>query len=188
MRYSWIRWGLTAIVILSATFIGQRVMTHIQQNASRAPAQPTDRNQADAWIKDFTYQQSQSGSAKWEVLAERAQVFNDKHLANLENVEVHLFGEGDKEMTVVAEQGTIDTATNNFNLRNQEDMITVHFANGFTILSDHLQWVEASHNIKTQAPVIIHGHGLTITGTGLVGSLDDENFKILDNVRAEVSS
>ena len=188
MRPHWIRWGLTAIVILLATFVGQRVVTHMQARAPHLPDTPTDRNPADAWIKGFTYRQTQSGTARWEVVAERAQVFNAQHLAHLENVQVHLFREGDEEMTVEAEQGTINTVTNNFDLRNQEDMITVHFASGYTILSDHLQWVEASHEIKTRTPVVIRGHGITITGTGLVGNLDEEAFKILENVRAEVSS
>ena len=122
------------------------------------------------------------------MVAERAQVFNEQNLAHLENVKVHLFKQGDKDMTVEAEQGMINTVTNNFDLRNQEEMITVNFASGYTVLSDNLQWVEASHEIKTRAPVVIRGHGITITGTGLVGNLDEEAFKILDNVRAEVSS
>ena len=181
------RWVLTLLIIGMAGFIGYRVFTHMRSQETLSSSLPNETSPADAWIKGFTYRQTQSGVAKWEVVAERAKVFEDQHHAQLENVTVHLFGKEGKEMTVEAEQGTIDTKSNNFDLQNQEDSIVVRLANGYTILSKHLGWVEASNQIKTQTPVTIKGKNVVITGRGLVGNLDDEEFKILHNVRAEVS-
>ena len=181
------RWVLTLLILGMALFIGYRVFTHMRAQESLSSSLPIDTNPADAWIKGFTYRQTQSGVAKWEVVAERAKVFEDQHRAQLENVTVHLFGKEGKEMTVEAEQGTIDTETNNFDLQNQEDSIVVRLENGYTILSKHLQWVEASNQIKTQTSVTIKGQGVVITGRGLVGNLDDEEFRLLHNVRAQVS-
>ena len=181
------RWVLTLLILGMAVFIGHRVFTHMRAQESLSTALPKDTNPADAWIQGFTYRQTQSGVAKWEVVAERAKVFEDQHRAQLEDVTVHLFGKEGKEMTVEAEEGTIDTKTNNFELQNQEDNIVVRLASGHTILSRQLQWVEASNQIKTQTPVTIKGQGVVITGKGLVGNLDEEEFRILQNVRAEVS-
>ncbi len=91
-------------------------------------------------------------------------------------------------MILRADQGTIDTDTNDFKLTNREDDITVQLANGFTILTPQLSWGDARQEIRTPTPVIIRGNGLTITGTGLVGNLEKEEFTILDDVRVEVSS
>jgi len=148
----------------------------------------TDSRSADAWIQGFTYRQTQSGVVKWEVVAKRAQVFEAEHRAQLEDVTVHLFGKVDKQMTVEAELGTINTKTKDIDLQNQKDFLAVRLANGYTIFSKHLQWKESSHQVISQTPVVIKGNGLTVTGTGLVGNIDTEEFQILSDVRVEVSS
>ena len=183
-----IRWGLTVLLIVMAVFIGHRVYTHMQTKEPPSAHSSKDTQPADAWIQGFTYRQTQSGVAKWEVVAKRAQVFEAEDRARLEDVTVHLFGKKDKQMTVEAEEGTINTKTKNIDLRNQKDFLAVRLSNGYTIFSKHLQWKESSHQVKSQTPVIITGKGLTVTGTGLVGNIDDEEFQILSNVRAEVSS
>ncbi|GJL50296.1 LPS export ABC transporter periplasmic protein LptC [Candidatus Nitrospira salsa] len=190
MGHYWVRWMLTSIVILMGIFIVHRVVTHMEERASQASVQTTEASPADAWIDGFTYRQTQSGKTKWKVAAERAQVFESEHRANLETVHVELLGnQSDKqEMTVDAEKGTIDTATNNFDLDNEKEMMAVHLASGYTIYSTHLTWIEASRKITTQTPVVIRGHGLTITGIGLVGTIDNEEFKVLQDVQVEVSS
>ena len=188
MGSSKIRWGFTFLLLVMAMFIGHRVYTHMQ--AQTPPSSPSSSGSpsADAWIQGFTYRQTQSGVAKWEVVAKRAQVFQAEHRAQLEDVTIHLFGEKNKQMTVEAEQGTINTKTKNIDLQNQEDFLTVRLSNGYTIFSKHLQWRESSHQIQSQTPVMIKGRGLTITGTGLVGNIDEEEFQILHDVRVEISS
>ena len=159
----------------------------MQARVSERSLIPEDIQPADAWITGFTYRQTQAGSAKWEVVAERAQVFEAQHVAYLEQLKVHMYGEENREMTVTADEGTIDTATNNFDLKNRNDLVSIELANGFTVLSNQFRWRESSRQIKSQDHVVIRGPGLTITGTGLEGNLDQENFKILKNVRAEIS-
>jgi LPS export ABC transporter protein LptC len=169
-------------------FIGYRVWTHMQTKIPPSTHSSTDRRPADAWIQGFTYRQTQSGVVKWEVVAKRAKVFEAEHRAQLEDVRVHLFGKVDKQMTVEAELGTINTKTKDIDLQNKNDFMAVQLANGYTIFSKHLQWKESSHQVKSQTPVVIKGKGLTVTGTGLVGNIDEEEFQILSDVRAEVSS
>ncbi len=185
-----IRLALTSIVVLMGIFIVHRVITHMEGRSQQTSIDSSDEKPADAWINGFTYRQTQSGKTKWKVIAERAQVFEDQHIAKLEAVQVLLLGENEEkqEMTVNAEKGKIDTATNNFDLDNEKEMMAVHLASGYTIFSNHLTWVEAARKITTQTPVIIRGHGLTITGDGLVGMIDNEEFKVLRNVQVEVSS
>ncbi|MCA9473568.1 MAG: LPS export ABC transporter periplasmic protein LptC [Nitrospirales bacterium] len=190
MKRSWGRWVLTSVVVAMSVFIIYRVVLHMEDRASQASIESSDEKPADAWINGFTYRQTQAGKTKWKVIAERAQVFESQHRANLEDVEVQLLGEktGTTEMTVQAEKGTIDTATNNFDLDNEKDMMAVKLASGYTIFSTHLTWTEASRKITTQRPVVIRGHGLTITGKGLIGTIDNEEFQVLQDVQVELSS
>ena len=160
----------------------------MQNQTPPAAYSSADRQPADAGIQGFKYRQTQSGMTKWEVVAKRAQIFETEHRAQLEDVTIHLFGKEDKQMTVEAEQGTINTKTKNIELHNQKDFLAVRLANGYTIFSKQLQWMESSHQIQSQTPVMIKGQGLTITGTGLVGNIDEEKFQILNDVRVEVSS
>ena len=183
-----IRWGLTFLVLIMAIFIGYRVYTHMEKTPPPTLHSSTEIRPADAWIKGFTYRQTQAGVAKWEVVAKRARIVQAEHRAQLEDVTVHLFENEDKQMTVEADEGTINTKTKNIVLQNQKDFLSVRLNNGYTIYSKQLQWKESSRQVKSPTPVVITGKGLTVTGTGLVGNVDEQEFQILSNVRAEVSS
>ncbi len=188
MRSQKVRWGLTFLILIMAVFIGHRVYTHMEKTAPPAVHSSTEIRPADAWIQGFTYRQTQAGVAKWEVLAKRARVIQAANQAFLEEVTVHLFEKDEPQMTVEADRGTINTKSKNIDLTNQKDFLSVRLNNGYTIYSKHLQWDESSREVKSGTPVVIKGKGLTVTGTGLVGNVDEQEFQILSNVRAEVSS
>ncbi|RMH32037.1 MAG: LPS export ABC transporter periplasmic protein LptC [Nitrospirae bacterium] len=185
MSLSWVQWGLTALVLVLLAFVGYQVNHHRQvqpaQSVSSGSEEPTD-----AWIQGFRYRQTQSGITRWEVMAERAQVFEQQHRAHLQNVSVRLFGARNEEMLVKSDEGVIDTATKNFYLVNRDAPVSIAFADGFHVRSNRLQWVETARQLTTQDHVEIRGHGLTITGTGLIAELDAEQFTILRNVQAQI--
>jgi lipopolysaccharide export system protein LptC len=51
-----------------------------------------------------------------------------------------------------------------------------------------LTWKEEARQIQTDDQVVIQGGGMVITGTGLIGDAEKNEFQLLHNVRAEVSS
>ncbi|MFB3114571.1 MAG: LPS export ABC transporter periplasmic protein LptC, partial [Nitrospirales bacterium] len=106
----------------------------------------------------------------------------------LKDVQLRFFGHDGEEMVLHADEGMINTKTNDFELRNQKELIAIEFANGYTILTPHIHWVDANQEIRTPHPVTIQGNGLTITGIGLVGYLESEEFSVLDHVRVQLSS
>ncbi len=143
---------------------------------------------ADADIEGFVYRQIEEGGIHWEVEADTALVDESQHRAVLEGIHVRLFGKNGQKMELKAEEGTIDTATSNFDLRNRHNLIEIELANGYTILSPHIRWEDAEHAIRTNQPVTIHGHGLTMTGVGLLGTFTTETLMILDDVRVHIAS
>ncbi len=145
---------------------------------------------ADAWIQGFSYQQTRSGSTKWVVTADQAKVFDNEHVAKLQTVKVQLFDQKfeKEQMSITSEEGTMDTENNNFNLISPHKKTVMSFESGYQVFSDSLTWTEKDRQIHTKDPVVIRGTGMVITGVGLIGDADKNEFRILRNVRAEVSS
>jgi LPS export ABC transporter protein LptC len=93
-----------------------------------------------------------------------------------------------EQLLITSEEGVMDTSNNNFELLSKKEKTVMTFESGYQVFSDRLTWSEQSRQIQTPDPVTIQGNDLVITGTGLVGDIDKNEFRLLKNVRAEVSS
>ena len=54
---------------------------------------------------------------------------------------------------------------------NREAPIVVETDSGYIIRTNHLNWIDKQREIHTSDPVTINGHGLQVTGRGLLGTL-----------------
>ena len=77
---------------------------------------------------------------------------------------------------------------NDFELVSQNKKTVMTFETGYEVFSDKLTWSEQNRQIHTPDAVVIKGDGLVITGTGLIGDVEKNEFRILNKVRAEVLS
>lgn len=182
---------LTLTVLGMGVFIAHRVVTHMQTRSQETAVVTLEEQQgADAWIQGFSYRQTRSGATKWVVNANQAKVFDKEHIAKLQSVEVRLFdGTFKKEqLLITSEEGVMNTSNNDFELLSKNEKTVMTFESGYQVFSDRLTWSEKTRQIYTDDPVTIQGDGLVITGTGLTGDVDKEEFRLLKNVRAEVSS
>ncbi len=188
MSNRFMRWTLGGIILGLAVYLGYVVIGHVRSNAPPPPIDSPILEEADAGMEGFVYRQTKDGMVQWEVAAQRAEVFEARHEATLADVHLRLFGKDGEEMMVDADEGLINTKTNDFELRNQQEPIIIELASGFTLLTPDLHWNDAKQEIRTPSPVTIQGNGLTITGVGLVGCLESEEFTVLDHVRVQSSS
>ena len=182
---------LTLTILGMAVFIGHRVVNHMQTKSQETTVVTLDEQQgADAWIQGFSYRQTRSGATKWVVNADQAKVFDKDHLAKLKTVQVRLFdGTFQQEkLLITSEEGVMDTSNNDFELMSKNEKTVMTFDSGYQVFTDVLTWSEKTRQIHTADPVTIRGNGLVITGTGLAGDMDKSEFRLLENVRAEVSS
>jgi len=186
-----VRCVLTITIIVMAVFIGHRVVTFMQtKNEATASVSLQEQQGADAWIQGFSYRQTRSGTTKWVVTADQAQVFDDEHIAKLQAVKVQLFDQTfqKEQMLITSEKGVLDTSSHDFDLVSQDKKTVISFESGYQVFSDSLSWKEDARQIHTEDTVVIQGDGIVITGTGLIGDAEKHEFQILHNVRAEVSS
>ena len=188
MPNRFLQWTFSLVILGSAGFLVYVMIGKVQSNSPPHSVTTNYVEQADAGMEGFVYRQTDKGLVQWEVEAQKAEIFDSEHRAVLHTVQVKMFGHKGKEMTLHADGGTINTETNEFDLRNNQGPIVIELANGYTIFTPHIHWVAEQQEISTKTPVTIQGHGMTITGIGLVGHLDSEEFTVLANVRVQVAS
>lgn len=191
MKIYIVRIVLTVIIAVLVVFIAHGVGTFMQtKSQATATVSLQEQQGADAWIQGFSYRQTRSGSTKWVVTADHAQVFDDEHLAKLQNVSVQLFDKTFKkeQMLITSQEGVMNTSSNDFELISHDEKTVMTFEDGSQMFTDKLTWNEAARQIYADDLVVIEGDGLVITGVGLVGDIEKNEFRLLNNVRAEVSS
>ena len=182
----WFRRGLLALSVVLASFLGYLLITRSNPGFSPRSVTAVGAESADAHIQDFIYTQTKGDIVQWKVQAEQARLFEKDSQAILSNVQVTLYGKQGQELTLSGDEGTLDTQTKNFHLSNRTTPIVVETQSGYIIQTNHLTWTDARHEIQTADHVTINGHGLQVTGMGLLGKMDTEEFQVLVDVRVEV--
>ena len=190
MPRSWIQWILRGITLGLAVFLGYVLVQQMQLNRPAPVITEPVFETTDAGMEGFVYRQTDEGLVRWEVEAQKAESRESERHVLLKQVQVRLFDHQgqEQEMQLEAEEGTINTANGDFDLRNQEKLIAIELANGYTILTPHVHWVDAEQTISTDRPVTIHGPGVIITGIGLLAELETETLGVLDDVHVQLTS
>ncbi len=188
MFRSWIRWILRGMTLCLAGFLGYVLMQQMQSNQPLPLVTEPVFETTDAGIEGFVYRQTEDGRVQWEVEALKAESRESEQHVLLKRVQVRLFGKAGQNMELEADEGTINTASGDFDLRNEDELIAIALVNGYTILTPHVHWVDAEQTISTDRPVTIHGPGLIITGNGLVAELKTEKLGVLDDVHVHITS
>jgi lipopolysaccharide export system protein LptC len=181
------RRGLFALSVVLTVFLAYLLFVNADSVPMSRPAPAGALEQADAKISEFTFTQTKGDAVQWQVQAKYARLFERDKRAILSDVDVTLYGIKGKELTVSGEEGTLDTATKNFALMNRIDPLIMETADGYTIYTNHLVWTDATREIKTGDPVKIIGHGLSVTGRGLLGHLESEEFEVLEDVHVDIA-
>jgi len=177
---------LLAVSVLLATFLGYLLFRNADSVPSSLALAPGSIEQADAKIEEFIFTQSKGDVVQWQVQAKQARLFEQDKRAVLRDVAFTFYGTGGDEVTVHGEEGTLDTATKNFRLVNRQTPIVVETRSGYTIYTNHLVWMDQAREIRTEDPVRMVGHGLEVTGQGLLGRMESEEFEVLQDVHVDL--
>lgn len=178
--------GLLAVSALLACYLVYLLMMNSASAPPPTATRPGTMDQADATISQFTFTQTKADRVQWQVDAKQARLFEQDKRALLDQVAVTLFGREGKELTVEGDEGTLNTETKNFMLANRTEPLVVRTQSGYVIYTNHLAWTDETREIRTNDPVRIVGHGLEVTGKGLLGHMDREEFEVLEDVHVEV--
>ncbi len=187
MWQRWVRGGLLALSAVLASFLVYLLVTNSTTVPAPTAAAPGSMDSADATISQFTFTQTKGDTVQWQVQAQEARLFERERRAMLRVVEVTLFGQQGKDLTVIGDEGTLNTETKNFVLANRSEPLVIRTESGYVIYTNHLAWTDETREIRTQDPVRIVGHGLEVRGRGLLGHLDREEFEVLEDVHVDLA-
>lgn len=187
MWQRWVRGGLLTISVVLACFLGYLLITNSTTAPTPTAAVSGSIDTADATVSKFMFTHTKGDTVQWQVQAQEARVFERDKQAILQTVAVTLFGRQGKELTVTGDEGTLNTETKNFVLANRSEPLVIQTESGYVIYTNHLVWTDQTREIRTQDPVRIVGHGLEVTGRGLLGHLDREEFEVLEDVHVDLA-
>jgi lipopolysaccharide export system protein LptC len=183
----WVRGGLLAISALLACFLAYLLVTNSAMAPATTGVAPGSMDGSDATISRFSFTQTKGDTVQWQVQAQEARLFEREKRAILHVVAVTLFGREGKDLTVSGDEGTLNTETKDFVLANRSEPLVIHTEGGYVIYTNHLSWTDETKEIRTQDPVRIVGHGVEVTGRGLLGHLDREEFEVLEDVHVDLA-
>jgi LPS export ABC transporter protein LptC len=183
----WVRGALLALSAVLACFLVYLLVTNSTMVLAPTAAAPGSMDLADAKISQFTFTQTKGDTVQWKVQAQEARLFERDRRATLQVVAVTLFGKQGKDLTVTGDEGTLDTETKDFVLANRSEPLVIRTESGYVIYTNHLAWTDHTREIRTSDPVRIVGHGLDVTGRGLLGHLDREEFEVLEDVHVDLA-
>ncbi len=181
----WVRRFLLLLTVVSSAFLAYILLTRTETTSSSVATHRQALDLADAGMEEFVFRQTKDGAVQWEVKAKQASLYEERNQALLKTVQVALLGARGQEMTVHGEEGALNTLTKDFTLSNRSTDIAVALDGGYTVYTNHLQWTDKLQELTTAEPVRIEGNGLAITGRGLRGQLDRQEFEVLDNVHVD---
>nr|AEI30646.1 protein containing DUF1239 [uncultured microorganism] len=127
--------------------------------------------------------ESEAGKPKWDIRAQSA-AFASSGEASLSKVEINLYKEGKKVITVRSDKGVYDKASQSVVLEGNVFGLTNE---GQSFSTRRLEWDAARGKISTQDPVKITGNNVIINGRGLEFSSDLKKIVLKKNVTVEIT-
>ncbi len=179
---------LIAMIIGLGCFLTYLLVTNSKVIPSPTALPPGSIGIADATISDFVFTQTKDDVVQWQVQAKEGKFFEKDKQMILRAVSVDIFGKQGKELMITGDEGVLNTETKNFVISNQSQPLEVHIESGYVIYTNHIAWTDLRREVSTKDFIRIVGHGLKITGHGLLGRLDTQEFEILEDVHVDLVS
>ncbi|MCP4228739.1 MAG: LPS export ABC transporter periplasmic protein LptC [bacterium] len=150
---------------------------------------PPQEDMPDQVIEDFFLIETEGEEVVWKLTANRAEIYNDAHRAEITTVKVDFYEEGEYTSTLTSDTGEIDTITNDMVARG--NVVVNSMKEGAVLKTDELMWQSHTGLIVSEYPVtmergdgIIKGKGFTATPglsefktTDMVAVLPEEDFE-----------
>jgi LPS export ABC transporter protein LptC len=138
---------------------------------------------ADLEIGNLFLTEEKEGMIRWKLEARVAECFRKSNNTLLEDLQVKLYKEDGRILTLRGDHARIDEKTRDMDV---EGRVVVTTSDGLQLRTDSLQYEHSHGRISTEAPVRIDGRGVTISGVGLLMELANERISILRDVETVI--
>jgi LPS export ABC transporter protein LptC len=174
------------LAVLTVMFV-VRVSTGLKTKQAMGGRISPPSGQASASIDHFSYVQEKSGGIAWQVNAKRAEIYDADHQAKLSDVRVRIDNPKGVGLSLVGDEGILDTISKNVEIRQNRGNLRLLFDNGYVAETSRLAWNQGAKEISSPDPVRIHGPNIDIQGIGFVMSATSRSVRVLKDVRVAIT-
>jgi LPS export ABC transporter protein LptC len=139
-------------------------------------------SKADIAMDRFTLKQIRNGAVEWDIMAQRAELFEDRHEVSLSGMQAVLQTTEGLRMSFSGDRGVLNTETHDFEIKENEGILTVSMNNGYVIEAPSLTWKDREREIGSEQPIRIIGQGLWIRGDHLIVKLENQQLMVNGDV------
>jgi LPS export ABC transporter protein LptC len=172
----WARGILTVVVVF---VVAVAVMLVVRSRSARIEPSGPAPSTADLQIKEVDLEEEAKG-VRWRLKAEQALMFDKAGQTQLRKVVAHVY-QRERSWTIVGEEGELDRATNNVEVRGN---VVVTSNDGLRLDTAVLRWEADAKRLWTDTPVTLTRNGSIVLGSGLDVRMADEATTISGPVRA----
>jgi len=137
----------------------------------------------DLKVGNLFLTEEKEGTVQWELEAKLAESFRKDNKTVLEDLQVTMYGQGGRVVTLRGDRARIDERTRNMEV---EGDVVVTSSDGLRLRTDFLQYDHSRREITTESAVTINGKGVRISGKGLRMELANETISILREVETSI--
>ncbi len=139
-------------------------------------------SKADIEMDRFSLKQIRNGSVEWDIKADRAELFEERHEVSLNAIQAILQTAEGLRVSFSGDRGLLNTGTHDFEIKKNEGDLNVSMNNGYTIQASSLTWKDRQREIVSEQPIRIIGQGLRIHGDQLIIKLENQQVTVHGDV------
>ena len=148
----------------------------------RGPVLEPILNKADVEVKKMELSETEAGDLAWNLRAEKAQVYEKKGVAYLQDIILKYLLEGGEEVVLTGDKGKINLAKKNVFLEGNVDASSYQVQ----LRTNTLSWNREKRVLLTDDPVWLRRENIEMSGKGMVADMNLRKIKLNKEVRTEV--
>ena len=137
---------------------------------------------ADIEMDRFSLKQIRNGLVEWNIKADRAELFEERHKVSLSALQATLRTAEGLRVSFSGDRGLFNTGTHDFGIKQNDGDLDVSMNNGYTIQAPSLTWKDQQREIVSEQPIRIIGQGLRIRGDHLIVKPENQQLTVSGDV------
>ncbi len=134
-------------------------------------------------MQGFRFMQFEQDETPWRMEARSADLYENKE-AKMRDVEIVFSGAESRVVTLLGEEGTMNTTTGDAVIYRGERDVRVVTSDGYLLTTPSLSWSSRERNVRTSDPFKLLGSTIYLEGRGFSGNTDLHMLKVNDRVKA----
>ncbi len=177
-----VRWIILAVMVSIAGTIAFFILwpSDVSISVGSVSVIGTD---ADLKMDRVHIVQNKQGTRNWEMWADTAKVYRKKDFTQMENIHLRFYSKNGEVMDVTADSGLMENQSRNMRLRGN---VLIKSQDGVSLRTESLQFRPKEKKIDSDEKILIEGKSFHLSGVGLRGRTDLEQYFLKKNVQAVI--